>query len=102
MEGFDRNNPTPVKGFEGLKLLISDTDEVGKAFIRVMEFLHSGHIDLKTDYHKLCSCLHTLSEDLQYSAAELKSFIIACLLTFRHFGFLIATNRTRKAHEGDL
>jgi hypothetical protein len=79
MKGFDKNDPKPIKGFKGLKLLISDTDEVGKAFIYIMEFLRSPrHINLRKNYKKLCSCLETLSEDLIFSPAELKSFISTC------------------------
>ena len=47
-----------------------------------------GTIDLKIECKKLCDCANTLAHDLQYSSAELKSLILACILVFRQLGWL--------------
>ena len=86
IDGFDAADPRPIKGFDGLKLLIDSDDEVDKAYICIMEHFHSGTIDLKTECSRLYNCVDTLSRDLQYSSAELKSFILECLLAFHHLG----------------
>ena len=85
------------------------------AFLFIMEFLHSPRdIDLKNNYKKLCGCLETLSEDLQFSPDELKSFISTCtsatverdvyekifyLLSSFALGASAGNNKDEKGHE---
>lgn len=63
--GVWQKHPKHIKGFEGLKLLINDTDQVSKAFLYMTEFLSSANIDLKTTSTNFTAVLW---EDLKCSA----------------------------------
>jgi hypothetical protein len=86
MNGFDADDPKPIKGFEGLYLLVNNNDEVAKAYLYLMECLYSGEIDLKKNCTKLYRCLDILSGDLHYSSTQLNQFIVTSIGTFKHLG----------------
>ena len=85
MVGFDAENPQPVKGFVGLRLL-NQGHEVGEAYLFIMECLHRGSISLPEQYQKLANCVSLVSDDLGFSASELKSFVLASLLSLKKSG----------------
>jgi hypothetical protein len=51
MNGFDADDPKPIKGFEGLYLLVNNNDEVAKAYLYLMECLYSGVESIHSDQH---------------------------------------------------
>ena len=85
MDGFDKKNPKPIKGFAGLKLFIDADDAVGHGFLCIMEFMYCGVIDIKTDFSKLVYCFG-LTTDLQYSQSDLSALVLSSLLALRRMG----------------
>ena len=45
-------------------------------------YLYIISVDIKENYNILATCVELLANDLRYSAADLKSFILSSLLTF--------------------
>ena len=86
LDGFDADDPKPIKGFAGLKLLVNDANEIGKAYLYVMECLYCGAIDLEADYDRLAGCMDILSNDVQYSSSDLKAFILTSFLSMKRMG----------------
>ena len=85
VDGFSADNPEPIKGFKGLRLIARE-DPVGHAYLFIMECIHHGALSLKKDYVELSRSLDTIANDLQYSAADLKSFTISSLLSLKKMG----------------
>ena len=79
-------NHQPIKGFEGLNLLVGETDLEIKALVWLMESLQAGSISLENDYGELAGYLGILVDKLQYSQVELYTFIMTSLCVLRQNG----------------
>jgi len=51
-----------------------------------MERLHAGSIFLDKDYRTPVQCLERLQNEVQYSSADLSSFVTASLVSLRRMG----------------
>ncbi|KAL9182102.1 hypothetical protein ACHAXT_012445 [Thalassiosira profunda] len=88
LDGFDAQDPQPVQGFAGLRLLVDSEDEgLGEAYLYIMECLFSGSIPLHREgYRKLAGCMDALSADLRCSLADLHSFVASTYLCVKRAG----------------
>ena len=83
-DGFDADEPKPIKGFGGPKLPVKNDDEVSQAYLWIMERLNCGSITLSDNCSKLVSCINLLSSDLEYSRSDIRLFVTSALLCMKH------------------
>lgn len=86
--GFDADDPQPVPGFAGLRLLAahSQVGREGRACLHLLEFLRCNSRSLHREYATLADSVTVLARDLRYTAGDLEAHVLSSLLTLRRMG----------------
>ena len=86
IDGFDGDDPKPIPGFVGLRLLVGDEENGGKALLWLMETIHSAPLTLGHDYGNIVRSVDVISEDLQRSGSDFRALVMNTLLYMKKLG----------------